>query len=163
MGPSHAKVRQAVWIGLLAALLETVKMVLAPLPNVELVTFLVVVFTKRFGWKISLPAVIVFTLFEMIWHGGGIWVASYLFVWPLLVLLTTFMKSEDLIINAVFCGMFGLCFGALCAIITWIVMGFRAAVAWWIAGLVFDVVHGISNFIVCLCMYKPCMRALARL
>lgn len=154
-------VRQFVMIAAMAAVLETGKFALNAIQNVELVTLLTIIFTKRFGWKMTLPAVLVFALIENLWWGFGVWSIVYLFIWPFLVWITwIFRKNEDTLSWAVLSGLFGLLFGALCALATLIMAGWQAAVAWWIAGIPYDLVHGIANFIIALLLYRPLMTAM---
>ena len=60
-------------------------------------------------------------------------------------------------------GLFGLTFGALCAIVYWIAGGWGAAVSWWLAGIPFDLIHGGGNFAIALVLFNPMRRLLARL
>jgi len=148
----------------MTAILETAKLALNMVPNVELITLLVMVFTRHFGWKLTLPSVIAFILIEMTWWGAGIWVASYFFVWPLWICITNLTKKiVSPFSNALMAAGFGLSFGFLCAIITFMVGGWKMAFAWWISGIPFDIIHCVSNFIVCMLLYKPVMRALEKI
>ena len=60
-------------------------------------------------------------------------------------------------------GLFGLTFGALCAIVYWIAGGWGAAVSWWLAGIPFDLIHGGGNFAIALVLFDPMRRLLGRL
>ena len=48
----------------------------------------------------------------------------------------------------------------MCAIPYLFVGGIRTAFAWWVAGIPFDIIHGISNFILMLILYKPLRKVL---
>lgn len=103
-------------IGVMVATLEVAKFALSFLPNVELVTLLIMLYTLYFGRKI-VYVIPVFVLIEGIVWGFGIWWIMYLYLWPLLALITyLFRKTESVIFWAVLAGVFGLIFGALCAI-----------------------------------------------
>lgn len=103
-------------IGVMVATLEVAKFALSFLPNVELVTLLIMLYTLYFGRKI-IYVIPVFVLIEGIVWGFGIWWIMYLYLWPLLALITyLFRKTESVIFWAVLAGVFGLIFGALCAI-----------------------------------------------
>ena len=66
-----------VLMALLTAILETSKMAMAAIPNVEPVTLLLIVYTLYFGGK-TLWIVAVYILIEtMIW-GFNVWVFMYL-------------------------------------------------------------------------------------
>lgn len=140
---------------MMIAVLEAVKQALASVPNVELVSFFIIIFTIYFGWKV-VPAVYVFVLIEFFIWGFGIWVISYLYVWMVLVLITMlFRKKNNPILFSVISGAFGMGFGALCAITTIFLQGPAAALGWWISGIPFDILHGIANFSLCLLLIIP--------
>ena len=66
-------------IALLSAILYVSKVVLEFLPNIELVSLLVILYSLVFGWEAML-IVTVFNLFELIQWGFGTWWFSYLYV-----------------------------------------------------------------------------------
>ena len=157
-------VRRIVYIAVMTAIMEAAKIALNPVPNVELITLLVIVFTKQFGWKMTLPAVLIFAFIECTYWGFGTWSIVYFYMWPLLVLLTHLNRNAESIWNyTVLSAAFGLTFGAFCSVVTLIAAGLKAAFAWWIAGIPYDLVHGISNFIICLLLFKPLNNALEAL
>ncbi|MBQ8411472.1 MAG: hypothetical protein IJX15_07090 [Ruminiclostridium sp.] len=88
----------------------------------------------------------------------------YLYAWPLLALVAYLTRKSDSAVSlAIISGVFGLLFGLLCSIPYIfigsvdgnIINGFRTAFAWWIAGIPWDLVHGIANFIIMLVLYHP--------
>ena len=79
-------------IALLSAILYVSKVVLEFLPNVELVSFLILIYTLVFGSE-TLLVIAVFNLFEFIQWGFGVWWVSYLYVWPLLCLIVLILKN----------------------------------------------------------------------
>lgn len=163
MTKSNSKARDVARIGLMTAVLVASKWVLASLPNIELVTFLIMVFTKKFDRKVLfvIPAYIII---EILVFGFEImWVLAYCYVWPILYLLTRFFgKSESSVPLAVLSGLFGLFFGFLCSFpYLFVTTGtnpdasLSSAIAWWISGIPFDIIHGVSNFVIMLVLYKP--------
>ena len=34
------------------------------------------------------------------------------------------------------------------------------AITWWISGISTDIIHGVSNFIVCMVLFKPLKKAI---
>lgn len=148
-------VRDIARIGVMIALLEAVKNALAFVPNVELVTLFIILFTLFFEGKI-LFVIAAFDLIEGCLHGFGIWWVMYLYVWPLLALLTwLFRKQESVWFVSILSGVFGLLFGALCSIPYFFVGGANMAFTWWVAGIPYDLLHGASNFVLCLVLFKP--------
>ena len=69
-------------VGLMAASIECGKLVLAALPNIEVVTLLCAIYGYVFGWMGILAAVI-FVLIEPLIYGFGPWVITYFIYWPL--------------------------------------------------------------------------------
>ena len=149
-------VRKITRIALLSAILYVSKVALEFLPNVELVSLLTVLYTLVFG-KEAFLIVTVFNLFELIQWGFGTWWVSYLYVWPLFVLITLLLKKiikEEFLIWSVVSGLFGLIFGSLFAIV-YLPVDPAYALAYWISGLPWDVWHGVCNFVLMLVIGKP--------
>ena len=149
-------VRKITRIALLSAILYVSKVALEFLPNVELVSLLTVLYTLVFG-KEAFLIVTVFNLFELIQWGFGTWWVSYLYVWPLLVLITLLLKKiikEEFLIWSVVSGLFGLIFGSLFAIV-YLPVDPAYALAYWISGLPWDVWHGVCTFVLMLVIGKP--------
>lgn len=150
-------------IALLSAILYVSKVALEWIPNVELVSFLTIIYTLIFGREAFL-IVTVFNLFEFLQWGFGVWWVSYLYVWPLLVLLTLMFKKllgEEFILWGIVSGVFGLIFGSLFAI-AYIPLDPSYAFSYWIAGLLWDVWHGACNFVLMLFIGKPVYKAIKK-
>ncbi|MDD2418571.1 MAG: hypothetical protein PHR24_06130 [Oscillospiraceae bacterium] len=137
------------------AIILVQQIVLAGLPNIELVSLLVIVYAQTFRFK-SLNIIYVFALMQGILYGFHIWWFSYLYVWTILALISIALrKVRSPLIWAVISGMYGLCFGALCAIPYIFIGGPAMAIAYWVSGIPFDFIHCVSNFILCLLLWKP--------
>lgn len=155
--------------GLMVAVIEVSKMALAFLPNIELTSFWLILFTLFFGRRIAL-VVPVFILIEGTVYGFGIWWVMYLYAWPLLVCLTwMFRRQESVWFWSIVSGAFGLSFGALCAVPYFflgagggagVAAGIRTALAWWVAGIPWDIVHCVGNFALMLVLYRPVRRVM---
>ena len=160
----HFEIRKLVYTALLTAIIEAAKWALNAIANVELVSLLTMIFTIYFGWQITLCSLLLFALIECLWWGVSIWTVTYFYVWPLLILVTWLFRDKmDRYTAALISGFFGLSFGALCSLTTLVMSGPEAAFAWWIAGIPYDVVHGISNCIIAFILYEPLIRALKRM
>ena len=169
MTNNKSKAADVARVGLMIAVIEAAKLALAQMPNVELVSFFIIMFTLYFGKKVFLviPA---FILIEIMIFGFDImWVISYCYIWPLLCILTLFFrnKPKSSFAPALLSGFFGLFFGFLCSFpYLFISTGtnpnasLAAAITWWIAGIPFDVIHGISNFVIMLVLYLPVSRVM---
>ncbi|SCW31609.1 energy-coupling factor transport system substrate-specific component [Ruminococcaceae bacterium YRB3002] len=157
-------VKDIATIGVMTALIEAVKWALQAVPNVELVTLMFMVFAVTYGPKTCIVSFI-FTAVETVIWGPHIWVIMYLYIWPLLILTAYFMSRKNFPDwGFVFLGgFFGLFFGMICAVPYLFFGGLKVAVGWWIAGIPFDILHCISNTIICLVLFKPLRRALERI
>lgn len=154
-------------IALLSAILYVVKVALDFLPNVEMVSFLVIIYTLLFGTE-AFFIVTVFNMFEFIQWGFGVWWVSYLYVWPLLVLITLIVQKllikaghnqEEFVLWAIVSGGFGLIFGSLFAI-AYLPVDPAYALSYWISGLLWDVWHALCNFIIMLVIGRPVYKGL---
>lgn len=147
--------RDAAQVGIMSALLIAGKAALSFLPNVEVVTFLIILYTLHFGGKVFFSIFIFIAVEYMIW-GFNLWSVMYIYIWPLLALCALIFRSRrDTMFWAVFSAVFGLIFGGLCSLVYIFAGGIKAAVAWWIAGIPFDIIHCISNFVLTMVLYRP--------
>lgn len=167
----HLSIRDIALIGAMVAVIEVCKMVMAPLPNIELTSFWVILFTLFFGWKMVF-VIPVFILIEGCVYGFGLWWMMYLYAWPLLALFAYInRKKETLLFWSLTSATFGLLFGAMCAIpyffIGWvdggIAAGLRTAFTWWVAGIPWDITHAIGNLALMLVLFRPMKRIMEKI
>lgn len=156
---------------MMVAVIEVCKVALSFLPNIELTTFWLILFTLFFGRKIVL-VVPVFILIEGSIYGFNTWWIMYLYTWPLLVLLTwVFRKQKSVWFWSILSGMYGLFFGLLCSILYVVIgavdggirSGLYAGFTWWVAGIPWDIVHCIGNFVLMLVLYHPVRTLMERI
>lgn len=163
MTGKRLKVIDIVTAGAMVAVIEVSKAALSFLPNIELTSFWLIIFTLFFGWKIVfiVPA---FILVEGLIYGMGLWWIMYLYVWPVLVLLAwIFRKIDSALFWAALSGMFGISFGFLCSFVYLFTGGIHTQIAWWIAGIPWDFIHCIGNFVLMLILYKPIMAGMKKI
>ncbi len=150
-------------IGMLSAVLMVVQVVLAFMPNVELVSLLIIIFTLVLKKKV-IYVISIFIFLQGLMYGFGLWWINYLYIWFILALIAyVFRKETASIVWALISGFFGLAFGALCSVPYFFIglsggtleSGLNMAIAYIISGIPFDLIHGISNFIVALVLFKP--------
>ena len=149
-------------IAILSASLTAGKFVLSAVPNVEIVTFLFIIYTVVFGLKRAFFTSVVFTTNEILIYGFGTWLLGYYILWPTLILVTHMLKRT---VNseygfAAIAAIFGFTFGLFFALFESIFYGIGYAIPYWISGIPFDIVHGVSNFIIVLVLYKPLTRTI---
>ncbi len=148
---------------MLAALTFAMKVVMAGLPNIEPVSLMVMLMMAVFGWR-GLYGVYTYVALEILFYGLGIWNVYYLYVWAILaVLVMAFRRMESPLGWAILSGVFGLSFGALCAVADVFIGGWAFAVAKWVSGIPFDIPHCIGNFVIALLLFKPLRQLMDRL
>ncbi len=91
--PFQVSVRDIALIGMMTAVIEVSKLALAAVPNVELVTFWIIMFSLFFGPKV-IYSILVFILIEVSIYGVNVWVIMYLYIWPTLALLVLLFKRR---------------------------------------------------------------------
>jgi len=157
------KISETVTRGLLGAILFVSQLIMAPLPNIEPVTTLIIVCTLIYKKQVFF-IIYIFVMLEGLLFGFGIWWISYLYIWSILALLVLALKKiNNAILWAVISGAFGLLFGALCSIPYLITGGPGAAFAYWSAGIPYDILHCIGNFVLTMVLFKPLTRLLKML
>lgn len=162
--------REVALCGVMIAVIEVCKGVMAGIPNIELTSFWIIMFTTFYG-KLMWFVIPAFVLIEAFLYGINIWVVSYIYVWPILAVLTWFVKKHASAVNySLLSGGYGLVFGFLSVLPTIVIgtseggimNGLRVAFTWWVAGIPWDVVHCIGNFVLMLVLYKPVHSVLMR-
>lgn len=159
------KAKDITLIALLSASLTVGKLVLSFVPNVEIITFLLITYTLIFGIRKSLLITMIFVTTEIMIYGFGTWLLGYYIIWPSLViathLLSKLFKNEYQ--WATLSGIYGLFFGLFFSAFESIFYGIGYGIAYWIRGIPFDIIHGTSNFIVMLVLYKPITKQIKKI
>ena len=154
-----SKARRIAFSALLAAVLFVAQVALSFLPNIEVVSILVIVSAVVFG-RLTLVSIYAFALLEGLCYGFGIWWLNYCYVWAILYgIARALRRRESSFFWAVASGAFGLSFGCLCAIPYGLAGGFYAGLSYWISGLPFDILHCVGNFVTALVLFKPLKQA----
>lgn len=158
-------------IGIMTTILLAAKVALDFLPNVELVTFLMILYGICFGWRV-LCVIPIFVAVQAVCYPFGDWIILYLYVWWIPALAgMLFKKTDNVWIWSIFSGIYGLLFGGLYALIYFFAgwreggaaFGLSTAFAKWISGIPFDLTHCIGNFAVMLILYIPIRKTLTRI
>lgn len=146
-----------------SALLFGSQVAMQSLPNIELVSLLIILFTIHFRYR-TLVMIYLFAVLEGLVYGFGMWWFAYLYVWTVLyALVLLFREVKTPIIWAVLSGIYGLLFGTLCSIPTFLLFGFSSGIAFIISGFPFDLMHCIGNFLLALLLFGPLDRVLKKI
>jgi energy-coupling factor transport system substrate-specific component len=156
MSDSKVSVKDVAYLGMSLAILEASKLALDLLPNIEVVTLLFIVYTIFYGRKTILVA-IGFTAIECFLKGFNVWSFMYLYIWPLLIIIVYYANRHKVGYGfyCILSGFFGLFFGMFCSIPYLFIGGWSMAITWWIAGIPYDIIHCVSNFVLCLLLFNP--------
>ena len=144
--------REVAVFGMLGAAMYASKLLMEFLPNVHLLGVFVVAITVVYRKKALYP-IYLYVLVNGLFAGFALWWVPYLYLWTVLwgtvMLLPRRMppRVRPLVYMAV-CAGHGFLFGTLYAPAQALLFGldFKGMLAWIVAGLPWDFVHGVSNF-----------------
>ena len=139
---------------MLAAIMFCSKKVMEGLPNIHLVGMLTITYTVVYRTKALIPIYLYVFLDGLFLGFNTAWV-PYLYIWTILWAVTMLLpkKMPDKIavpVYMLFAGLHGLLYGTLYAPFQALAFGLdlNGMVSWIMMGLPFDLIHGVSNFIV---------------
>ena len=139
---------------MLGAIMFTSKVIMEFLPNVHLLGMLTMAYTLVYRAKALIP-IYVYVMLNGVFAGFGIWWLPYLYIWTILWGVTMLLpqnmtRKVAVVVYPVVCALHGFAYGTLYAPAQALFFGlnFEQTVAWIVAGLGFDVIHGVSNFAV---------------
>lgn len=149
-------IRRLVYDSILVSILVVIKEALSFIPNVELVTLLFMVYALNMRIFDLLLISFVFSLIENILYGFNIYSLCYFVVWGIIVCVSYLFryKLTDEYKVATLSLTFGLLFDIPFSI-PYFLLGINVGISYLLSGLLFTLVHGISNFIVALLLFKP--------
>ncbi|MGI6071228.1 MAG: hypothetical protein ACOYBE_12530 [Blautia sp.] len=157
------RVLYVVTMGFLSAILLLGQVGMAILPNIEPVSFLIIVYTLVYRKKVFY-IIYTFVFLEGLIYGFGIWWVSYLYIWTILACIVLLMcKNESVVVWSILAGAYGLSFGFLCAIPYFITGGIGGGIAYYLMGIPYDISHCIGNTVITLVMFKPVYGALKKM
>ena len=146
-------VKETVVFGMLGALMYVSKMIMEFAPNVHLLGVFTIAFTVVYRKKALYP-IYTYVLINGIFSGFATWWIPHLYLWTVLWGVTMLLpqkmsKKAKTIVFMIVNACHGFLFGTLYAPAQAILFGlsFDGMIAWIIAGLPWDLVHGVSNFV----------------
>lgn len=150
---------------MLGAVMYASKMIMEIAPNIHLLGVFTVAFTVVYGKKALYP-IYIYVLMNGVFCGFAAWWIPYLYLWTVLwgvvmLLPKKIPKKIRPLVYMIVCAMHGFLFGTLYAPAQALLYGlsFKAMIAWIVAGLPFDFIHGVSNFF-CGILIVPIISAL---
>ena len=158
-------IRETAIFGVIASLMYASKVIMEFLPNIHLIGTFVIALTVTYRKKALYP-IYTFVGICGLFSGFATWWIPYLYIWLILwavvmVLPRNINPKIKPVIYMSICAMHGFLYGILYAPVHIIIyrLSFRGAIAWVVAGLPWDFVHGVGNFF-CGTLICPVIRAL---
>lgn len=144
--------REIAVFGMLGAVMYASKFIMELLPNVHLLGVFTVAFTVVYRKKALYP-IYTYVILNGIFCGFATWWIPYLYLWTVLwgavMLLPEKIPGRVRpVVYMTVCAAHGFLYGTLYAPSQAVLYGlsFEKTIAWIIAGLPWDCIHGISNF-----------------
>lgn len=161
---SKTNTRELVSMAFLSAILLIGQVGMSYLPNIEIVSLLVYIYTQIYRKKVFF-IIYVFVFLEGCIYGIGLWWFGYLYIWSILALIVLWSKKQQtsMITTAVILGAYGLSFGLLYALPYFFAGGWAAGFSYWVSGIPFDLLHCAGNIAVSLICYRPLRTLLGKL
>lgn len=150
------KTKDLLILSLLGALMLVLQVMMSGIPNIEPVSFLLVIYTLVLG-KRALVVVAVFNLLLGLVSGMGTWWFGYWVVWPMLVFIVLLLRKvikENFLGWSIVSGAFGMSFGALYSVPYIFTVSKTFALTYWINGIPYDLIHMIGNYFIMLMLGK---------
>ncbi len=158
-------IKEIAVFGMLGSLMYASDLLMEALPNIHLIGAFIVATTVVYRAKALFP-LYVYVFLNGIFSGFGLWWIPYLYVWTVLwgaVMLLPKKMPEKIkhIIYMVVVASHGFLFGVIYSPAQAIMFGldFKGMLTWIAAGLPFDIIHGVSNF-VCAILIIPIIKVL---
>ncbi len=145
------QIKETVIFAMLGTVMFCSKILMEILPNIHLLGMFTMTYTVVFRKKGLIP-IYVYVMLNGLYAGFNTWWIPYLYLWTVLWAITMLLpkqlpKKVKRFAYPIVCCVHGLLFGTLYAPAQALMFGmsFKAMVAWIIAGLPWDFVHGIGN------------------
>lgn len=144
-------IKETVIFGMLGALMFASKKIMEFMPNIHLIGVFIIAITVVYRKKALYP-IYTYVFLDGLFSGFSMWWIPYLYIWTVLWGVTMLLpknmqnKAKPFVYMGI-CALHGFSFGVLFAPAQAILFGlnFKATITWIIAGLPFDLIHGVSN------------------
>lgn len=153
------------YVAVMAASLTVLKLALSFIPNVEVVTLLILCYASAFGARRTITATMIFCTVEILLYGFNSWVLLYYIYWNALAFTASLcLKKPSLIVAVVIAVLFTVFFGVLSTAIDVMFAGINGVpeselgylfTAYYVRGAWFYIIHVISNFFIVGVLYIP--------
>ncbi len=165
---SNITVKETVIFGMLGALMYASKLIMELLPNIHLLGVFTIAYTIVYRKKALYP-IYTYVLINGIFAGFATWWIPHLYLWTILWGVTMLLPKNIspkakpwvyMIVNACHGLLYGILYAPTQALVYG--MSFAGMKSWIVAGLPWDLLHGVSNFI-CGMIIVPLIKLLMKL
>lgn len=161
------------YVAVMAATLTVSKLALSFIPNVEVVTLLIICYASVFGRRYTIFATMIFCAVETAIYGFGTWVLLYFIYWNLLAVVSSLsLTKPKLYIAVIIAVLFTASFGVISTGIDVVFAGVygvpksdlgRLFGAYYVRGVWFYVTHVVSNLLIVSALYLPLTKVLTKI
>lgn len=138
---------------MLGTLMFCSKIIMEWAPNLHLLGMFTMVFTLVYRKKALIP-IYIYVLLNGLYAGFSPWWIPYLYIWTILWAATMLLPKKlptklAAVVYPIVCALHGFLYGTLYAPAQAVMFGlnFQQMIAWIIAGLPWDALHGTGNFV----------------
>ena len=146
-------IKETAIFGMLGAIMYVSKMLMEFLPNIHLLGVFVVAITAVYRAKALYP-IYIYVFINGLFAGFALWWIPYLYIWTVLWGMTMLVPKGlnpkiKTVVYILVCSLHGFLFGTLYSVGQAIMFGmnFKTTIAWIVAGLPWDAIHGVGNLI----------------
>ena len=150
---------ELVLFAMFGALMFCSKLLMEAFPNIHLLGMFTMTLTVVFRVKALIP-IYIYVMLNGLYAGFDLWWFPYLYIWTILWGITMLVPKNILpklacIIYPAICALHGFAYGILYAPAQSLMFGlnFEQTLAWLVAGVPFDITHGVSNIFTGLLIY----------
>ena len=158
-------VKEMAVFSMLGTMMYASKIIMEAVPNVHLLGVFVIAFTVVYRKKALYP-IYIFVFLTGIFSGFATWWIPYLYIWAVLWAVTMLIPGWlpakiKPVVYMVISALHGYMYGILYAPAQALLFGldYNGMIAWIMAGLPFDIIHGTSNFF-CGMLIQPLIKTL---
>ena len=145
------KVFELVLFAMFGALMFCSKLIMEAFPNIHLLGMFTMLLTVTFRAKALIP-IYIYVFLNGVYAGFNMWWVPYLYIWTILWAITMLLpknmpKKVARVVYPAVCALHGFAYGTLYAPAQALMFGFNfeQTLAWIASGIVFDIIHGVSN------------------
>ena len=165
---SRFSIYELVLLPMLGGIMFVSKLLMEFLPNIHLLGMFIMVFTLVYRWKALVP-IYIYVFLVGIYGGFAPWWYANLYTWTVLWVMTMLLPRRmptciKSVVYPAVCALHGFAYGVLCvpAQMLFLSLPWKSVPAWILAGISFDIAHGIGNLLAGL-LISPMVALLTRL